>query len=50
MAFKRMAESKTFQAWIRLEAARRMGQLETIEEAVNKQMADANIKVEYYKP
>lgn len=48
MAFKRMAESKKFQAWHKLEVARRLGKLEEIEKEVARQMQPKNLKVEYY--
>ena len=44
-AWKRMCATKTFQAWIRMEHARRMG-VETTEQRVERQMADHNIKTE----
>ena len=44
LAFKRMAESKEFQAWHKLECARVTGKLDQIEREVEKQMR--NIKVE----
>lgn len=49
-AFVRMANTKEFKAWHRLEAARRLGQLENIERTVDRLMAESNIKVEYIKP
>ena len=45
-AFVKMAESKTFKAWHKLETARRMGQLTTLNETVDKAMKPANIKIE----
>lgn len=48
-AFKRMAESKEFKAWHKLECARRLGQLESIEDAVDLAMLDPNLKIEYIK-
>ena len=44
-AFRRMAESKEFRIWMRLEVARRSGQ-ETVEEAVEKAMEPRNLRVE----
>jgi hypothetical protein len=43
-----MAESKEFIAWQKLECARRLGQLEKIEELLNEQLADENLKIEYF--
>lgn len=44
-AFVRMAESKEFQAWVRLRHAQIQGE---IEEAVNKQMRPENLHIETY--
>lgn len=44
-AWKRMCETKKFQAWIHMEHARRMGQ-ETVEQRVEREMAEHNIKTE----
>lgn len=43
-AFRKMAESKEFQSWHKLETAKRMGQLTNIEETVTREMR--NVKVE----
>lgn len=48
LAWRRMAESKEFIAWQKLECARRMGQLDAIEKLVNEQLADENLKIEYF--
>lgn len=45
LAFRRMAETKKFQTWARIEAARRMGK-PTVEELVEQAMAPGNIRVE----
>ena len=45
-AFVKMAESKTFRAWHKLETARRMGQLTTLNETVDNAMKPANIRIE----
>lgn len=45
-AFERMAKTKKFQMWLRVEAARRMGQ-KSPEEAVDEMMQTHNLKVEY---
>ena len=46
LAFRRMAESKTFQDWVRLEAARVSGQLKEIENKVDKAMQESYIRTE----
>lgn len=46
-AFLKMANSKRMQAWMKLEAARRLGQLTDIEAIVDKMMDEKNIKIEY---
>lgn len=45
-AFRRMAESKQFKAWHRVETARRNGQLNEIERTVDKMMSPKNLRVE----
>ena len=45
-AFRKMAESSKFKAWIRLEKAKRMGVEARIEEEVEKAMHSKNIRVE----
>lgn len=47
-AWKRMAESKKFKEWHRIEVARRLGHLEKVQELVNEQLADQNLKIEYF--
>lgn len=44
-----MANSKKFKEWHRIECARLLGQLKSIEDAVNEAMKDSNIKIEYVK-
>lgn len=44
-AWKRMCETKKFQTWCRMEAARRMGK-KTVDQQVEEAMADSNIKTE----
>lgn len=46
LAFKRMAESKEFKTWHKMEVARRTGILKQIEEQVDRMMDPSNIKVE----
>ena len=45
-AFRRMAESKKFITWARMEAARRSGELAKIERKVERAIADDKIKCE----
>lgn len=47
-AFERLASSKTFKAWHKLEVARRLGQLQDVEKAVEAAMDEKNLKVEFY--
>src|ERR1700679_4283811 len=42
-AFMKMAKSKKFQTWLKVETARRLGQLRDIDEVVAKQMRDIRI-------
>jgi protein subunit release factor B len=46
IAFRKMAESKEFKLWHKLETARRMGDQLTVEEKVDKAMNDANLRIE----
>ena len=46
IAFRKMAESKEFKLWHKLETARRMGDQLTLEEKVERAMNDVNIRVE----
>ena len=46
-AFLKLIETKEFKAWHKLESARLMGQ-KSIEEIVDEQMKEENIRVEYY--
>lgn len=45
-AFCKMAATKEFTAWHRIEAARRMGTLATVEEYVEREMNSKNVRVE----
>jgi len=40
MAFRRMAESEPFRRWLRLECARRVGELDQIEKRVDKSLSN----------
>lgn len=44
-AFRKMAETKEFKDWMRLEIARRTGQLLEIEDAVNREMKRVTVEV-----
>ena len=46
LAFGRMAKSKTFQAWHKLETARRLG-MPSVETIIDDMMRPQNIKIEY---
>ena len=45
-AFVKMAESSKFRAWHKLETARRMGQLTTLNETVDRAMRESNLRIE----
>jgi protein subunit release factor B len=45
-AFRRMAESKTMQDWIRLEASRRSGELARIEDKIKEQTQERHLRVD----
>ena len=45
-AFRKMAETKEFTTWHRIEAARRMGTLATVQEYVDNEMRSKNVRVE----
>jgi protein subunit release factor A len=47
LAFRRMAETREFQAWAQLEAARRSG-AKSIDTLVNEAMEPTNLKIETY--
>jgi len=47
-AFRRMAETPKFKSWHRLETARRLGKdTRSIDEIVDEQMKDLNLRIEY---
>lgn len=46
IAFRKMAESREFRVWHKIECARRMGEKISVEEAVDQMMADVNLRVE----
>lgn len=46
LAFKKMAESAEFKRWHKTECARRCGDLNAIQEEVDRAMRDRNLKVE----
>jgi hypothetical protein len=45
-AFKRMADTNEFQDWLRIESARRMGMLASVDDKVESSMKEKNIRVE----
>ena len=45
IAFKRMAETEEFKKWIKLECAKRTGELELIEEKVEQQLKEAVVEI-----
>jgi protein subunit release factor B len=47
VAFRKVAESKEFQAWARIEAQKKMGIQAEIEKRVDEMMKPENIKIEY---
>lgn len=46
-AFRKLVETKAFKAWHKMEVARRLGQLEDIDKAVDTAMQPHNLKIEY---
>lgn len=46
IAFRRMVETKEFQAWLRTETLSKLGVLDQIEEKVEKAMHPSNLRVE----
>ena len=46
LAFRRMGETKKFQAWARMEALRVTGRLQEIEEKVDRDMRDIRVEVQ----
>lgn len=46
LAFRKMAETKEFKAWHKIEVAKRTGQLIDLNQTVDRMMKDANIRVE----
>jgi len=48
LAWKRMAQSKEFKDWHKIECARRLGQAEEIETLLNESLSGKNLKIEYF--
>ena len=46
LAFRKMAETKEFKTWHKIETAKQMGSIVSIEDNVNMAMRDHNLKVE----
>ncbi len=49
LAFIHLTKSKKFLTWHKLETARLLGHLKNVDEIVDKQMAEKNLKVEYFE-
>lgn len=47
-AFVRMAETKEFKLWHKLETAKRLGKLADIEKVVAEQMSESNLRVDVH--
>lgn len=47
-AFERCVNTPVFKAWHKMEIARRLGQLQNLDEVVDKMMQSQNLKIEYY--
>jgi protein subunit release factor A len=47
-AFEKLAKNDVFLKWHRAEVARRLGQLAEIEQRVDEQMREHNLKIEYF--
>ena len=48
IAFRKMAKTKEFLAWHKMECARRLGKLKDINKVVDQQMNEKNLRVEFY--
>jgi protein subunit release factor B len=48
LAFQRCVSSKEFKNWHKAEVARRLGLVQTVEQAVDKMMSPENLKIEVY--
>lgn len=46
-AFKKMAETKEFKNWMKIESARKMGTLKTVEETVERELKRAKVEVRH---
>lgn len=47
-AFRKMAESQEFQQWLKIECAKRSGELAKVEDKINKAMDEKNIRTEIH--
>lgn len=47
-AFERLVKSDKFQAWMKIETAKKLGVLQDIEKRVDELMKPENIKIEYF--
>lgn len=50
IAFRRMAESRAFQTWVRMQAAARLKGFRDAEAKVERDMAPENLMVEFFDP
>lgn len=48
IAFGRMARTKEFETWHKIECAKRLGQVAEIEKTLDEKLLDKNLKIEYY--
>jgi protein subunit release factor B len=49
-AFIRCVNSPKFQAWLKTETSRRMGELDNIQERVDRMLSPEYLKIEYFEP
>jgi len=47
-AFLRLVNSDKFKAWLKIKISEKTGEMEEIEQKVEKMMEDANLKIEYF--
>lgn len=50
IAFHRMVESRTFQSWVKMQAAARLQGFRDAEAKVERDMSPENLKVEFFDP
>lgn len=49
-AFRRMAETKKFQVWIRLQSMARLKGIQDLDKLIERQLKKENLKIEFYTP